>query len=237
MKLNSLFIALALCCAVVFNSCEDDPTCTDGLQNQGELGIDCGGPCPAICGATATCTDGIMNGDEEDIDCGGSCPDACTTTATCTDGLMNGNETGIDCGGPDCPACTSTCAAPVNNATSYVLDGANVAGDIVTTTTPGGGVSITAVTLADNSNLQFTLNASAPGTYNLNSIEVPALIYSVNNVQTHGSPIGGGTGTITVTTYTNTASCKHLQGTFNFTLTGNGADKAFTNGTFNVDFN
>ena len=32
-------------------------TCTDGIQNQGETGIDCGGPC-APC---ATCTDGIQN--------------------------------------------------------------------------------------------------------------------------------------------------------------------------------
>ncbi len=25
------------------------PTCTDGIQNQGEQGIDCGGPCPYLC--------------------------------------------------------------------------------------------------------------------------------------------------------------------------------------------
>jgi len=25
------------------------PTCTDGVQNQGETGIDCGGPCPYLC--------------------------------------------------------------------------------------------------------------------------------------------------------------------------------------------
>lgn len=27
------------------------PTCTDGVQNQGETGIDCGGPCPYLCTA------------------------------------------------------------------------------------------------------------------------------------------------------------------------------------------
>lgn len=75
-------------------------TCSDGAQNQGEAGIDCGGPCAAC----ATCSDGIQNQGETGIDCGGPCP-ACAT-ATCSDGIQNQGETGIDCGGP-CPA---TCA-------------------------------------------------------------------------------------------------------------------------------
>ena len=29
--------------------CEPCPTCSDGIQNQGEEGVDCGGPCPKIC--------------------------------------------------------------------------------------------------------------------------------------------------------------------------------------------
>ena len=29
------------------------PSCTDGLKNQGELGIDCGGPCSLLCKAHA----------------------------------------------------------------------------------------------------------------------------------------------------------------------------------------
>lgn len=29
--------------------CEPCPTCSDGLQNQGEFGVDCGGPCPIQC--------------------------------------------------------------------------------------------------------------------------------------------------------------------------------------------
>lgn len=49
------------------------PTCYDALQNQGETGIDCGGPCE-ICNAV-TCNDRKQNGDEEGLDCGGSsCP-------------------------------------------------------------------------------------------------------------------------------------------------------------------
>jgi len=49
-----------------------DPTCDDGIQNQGETGVDCGGPCAAIC---PSCTDGVQNGSETGVDCGGpSCP-------------------------------------------------------------------------------------------------------------------------------------------------------------------
>ncbi|MEM9990590.1 MAG: cohesin domain-containing protein, partial [Bacteroidota bacterium] len=44
-------------------------TCTDGIQNQGEEGVDCGGPCAAC----PSCNDGIQNGDETGVDCGGSC--------------------------------------------------------------------------------------------------------------------------------------------------------------------
>lgn len=52
---------------------ELSPTCFDGIQNQGEEGIDCGGPCPPC--EEVTCNDGKRNGDEEGIDCGGSfCP-------------------------------------------------------------------------------------------------------------------------------------------------------------------
>ncbi|MEZ5007731.1 MAG: M43 family zinc metalloprotease [Chitinophagales bacterium] len=50
------------------------PTCTDGVRNGGETGIDCGGPC-GPCGQT--CDNGIKDGDETGVDCGGSCPNAC----------------------------------------------------------------------------------------------------------------------------------------------------------------
>lgn len=50
------------------------PTCSDGIQNGDEAGIDCGGSCPNTCGGAPSCTDGIQNGDETGVDCGGSCP-------------------------------------------------------------------------------------------------------------------------------------------------------------------
>jgi len=74
-------------------------TCTDGLQNQGETGVDCGGPCDAC----QTCEDGIQNQGEDGIDCGGPC----NPCQTCDDGIQNQGEDGIDCGGP-CDACEDT---------------------------------------------------------------------------------------------------------------------------------
>lgn len=48
------------------------PGCADGIQNQGETGVDCGGPC-SPCPPVPSCTDGIQNQGETGIDCGGPC--------------------------------------------------------------------------------------------------------------------------------------------------------------------
>jgi hypothetical protein len=64
------------------------PTCTDGIKNQDEKEIDCGGPCDSC----PSCSDGIKNQDEEEIDCGGpctpceeSCPTPCNDYNPCTE--------------------------------------------------------------------------------------------------------------------------------------------------------
>lgn len=87
---------------VFWEACEYIPSCYDGVQNQGETGIDCGGPCP-VCQQLPSCYDGIQNQNEEGVDCGGPC-DACVFEPTCFDGVQNQGETGVDCGGP-CAAC------------------------------------------------------------------------------------------------------------------------------------
>ncbi len=67
------------------------PTCSDGIQNQGETGIDCGGPCAP-----------------------------CPITPTCTDGIQNQGETGTDCGGPCAPCPTGGCNVSVSSANGVV---------------------------------------------------------------------------------------------------------------------
>lgn len=70
-----------------------EPTCTDGIQNGNETGVDCGGPdCPTC---PETCNDGIQNQDETGVDCGGVCPNACPA-ADPTTGPVNNGSTGTD---------------------------------------------------------------------------------------------------------------------------------------------
>ena len=88
--------------------CTACATCNDGIQNQGETGVDCGGPCTAC----PTCNDGVQNQGETDVDCGGPC----TACPTCNDGIQNQGETGVDCGGP-CTPCSSGCTANEVNVT------------------------------------------------------------------------------------------------------------------------
>jgi len=79
------------------------------IQNNVDGASCLGGPCA---GSQPTCTDGIKNGNETGVDCGGPDCDPCPAP-TCTDGIKNGNETGVDCGGPDCDPCP-TCDEPEN---------------------------------------------------------------------------------------------------------------------------
>lgn len=97
------------------------PTCSDGVQNGGEAGVDCGGSCPAC----PSCSDGIQNQGETGIDCGGPCP-ACPT---CSDGIQNQGEAGVDCGGP-CPACPPP-PTPCGASTCYNCSGASCVVDNV----------------------------------------------------------------------------------------------------------
>lgn len=81
--------------------CDLCPTCTDYKKNQDETDVDCGG----VCGPCPTCNDGVQNQKEEGIDCGGPCKEC----ATCQDGIKNQDETGIDCGGTCEPCFTNAC--------------------------------------------------------------------------------------------------------------------------------
>jgi hypothetical protein len=101
-------------CAQIAGITDSAPkTCTNGVQDADEDGIDCGGTClggcqGAPCGGPgdcasghclessgtceeATCKDGIQNGGERGVDCGGSCllcdRDSCTTHQECASGL------------------------------------------------------------------------------------------------------------------------------------------------------
>jgi hypothetical protein len=77
------------------------PQCKDGLLDQDETDVDCGGRvCPARCPAGKSClADSDCDRSKSPVNCSRStfkCVDGCT------DGSKDGDETGIDCGG-SCP--------------------------------------------------------------------------------------------------------------------------------------
>lgn len=75
------------------------PNCSDGIQNQDEADIDCGG----ICGATCEPGEDCFN----NSDCtSGDCTErVCVVVPACDDGVLNGTETDLDCGGTMCMGC------------------------------------------------------------------------------------------------------------------------------------
>ncbi len=75
------------------------PTCDDGIRNQGEARIDCGGPCsPCSCTSDGQCDNGVYCDGQELCDDYGECqtgpPVFCTDFIDCTDDVCN-EETGL----------------------------------------------------------------------------------------------------------------------------------------------
>ncbi|MFH1400714.1 MAG: hypothetical protein ABIH41_04285 [Nanoarchaeota archaeon] len=112
--------------------------CNDGIKNQDEEGIDCGGPCQPC----DSCHDGQRNQRETDVDCGGPCnpckdnfrcivgldcasmicgPEMTCVAPTCSDRTKNQGEGGVDCGGPCSGACP-TCVDGKKNGEETAVD-------------------------------------------------------------------------------------------------------------------
>ncbi|MBK8636590.1 MAG: hypothetical protein IPN72_24835 [Saprospiraceae bacterium] len=82
-------------------------SCTDGIQNGDETGVDCGG---SNCPACPTCTDGIQNGNETGVDCGGNCTpcqNVCDTVVISSNNFETGFGSWVD-GGTDCVRTSNT---------------------------------------------------------------------------------------------------------------------------------
>ena len=136
------------------------PTCTDGIQNGDETGIDCGGSCDP-CVPTPTCDDGIQNGDETGIDCGGSCE-------PCDDGgTIGGPNTNCGMGTDDVSFCLGTaCSVPVGSEVCLDLTVGNY--DAITTfefpvTYPAANLTFTRVTSSAGIMPDITATSSDPG--------------------------------------------------------------------------
>ncbi len=86
---NVLLMLLAMSLLVMSCTKEEDDVanCNDGIRNQDETAIDCGG---VVCTACASCSDGILNQGETRTDCGGPCA-ACSNCVTCTSSVVGSN--------------------------------------------------------------------------------------------------------------------------------------------------
>ena len=151
--LRSLLFSVMIAFALTSCRNEDnkiEPTCFDEVQNQGELGIDCGGPCPEC---EPTCDNLVLDQRPEfdhveiNIDCGGPC----APCATCDDNIQNAHwiydpnltmedfgsdsvgmangllfrlilEQGIDCGYPCQEFCDPTCEDGIQNGDEEGID-------------------------------------------------------------------------------------------------------------------
>ncbi|CAF1603323.1 unnamed protein product [Adineta ricciae] len=95
------------------------PKCNDGVQNGGETGRDCGGPCAP----TKACDDGSACVAATDCKTGWCNKNKICKAPTCVDGEQNQGETGVDCGGSCAPtkACDdgSACVAATDCKTGW----------------------------------------------------------------------------------------------------------------------
>jgi cysteine-rich repeat protein len=134
-------------------------TCTDGLQDGDETGIDCGGPtCGAPCGVGQGC---LVPPDCQSALCN-AITGLCVAT-TCEDGVLDAGESDVDCGGPCSPCaagklCTmaSDCASSICQADGTCA--AAACGDAVTQ--PGEQCDLGAAN-ADSPALFFTQSGAA----------------------------------------------------------------------------
>ena len=100
------------------------PTCSDGVRNQNETDIDCGGTVCSGCGLGRVCfagTDCVSTVCRQTFVGFGVC-----YVATCADGAQNSTETDVDCGGGLCPGCANgkKCNAAADCASASCVNGA-----------------------------------------------------------------------------------------------------------------
>jgi hypothetical protein len=101
-------------------------TCTDGIQNGDEAGVDCGGPCAACSGG---------GGGDGGVPCekDGDCPSnlchagVCADADHCSNLVQDADETAADCGGSQCGSCGVGSACGLDrDCTSGVCSPSNV---------------------------------------------------------------------------------------------------------------
>jgi hypothetical protein len=108
--LSLLPLLLALAGGGCGNGSNPTETCSDGVENQNETDVDCGGICSG-CAEGGSC---LLDSDCASGECeNGEC--VAGLGPSCDDGLQNGYETDVDCGGPDCDPCADGAGCTANS--------------------------------------------------------------------------------------------------------------------------
>ena len=113
-------------------------TCSDGIQNQDETGVDTGGVCGGV--PAETCSDGIQNQDETGIDTGGVCTpastpsdiSALTTAKATTQSLIDANAVESENPGDHIVGSLATLTSALASATATTSDTQSVVDGQVT---------------------------------------------------------------------------------------------------------
>ncbi|MBI5509768.1 MAG: hypothetical protein HY903_13520 [Deltaproteobacteria bacterium] len=129
------------------------PTCSDGVLNQDERGVDCGGLCALFANGSLTCAPGTPC--DVPADCtSGFCNGTCQVSSCVPpDGIKNGAETDVDCGGLDCLGCQPSqgCLLDADCAVGFCNTG-----KVCQTAACGDGVRAPSEACDDNSTLYPT---------------------------------------------------------------------------------
>ena len=158
-------INLIVLIVILFSSlvaCEKNNVdrCQNGIKDNGEVGIDCGGDCPAC--PIDPCHNGIEDNGETWIDCGGSCK-ACPVPyfSAVLDSSSNTWYASVECfWGPCGPSAQSTDSTLRISGSNYY----------------GTGITSFSIRLHDTLGLVKGVRALGPNTYILNTW--PGAIYS-----------------------------------------------------------
>lgn len=123
-------------------------SCSNGVQDENETGVDCGGSCALTVGCVGNCTSAFIvdycDGKDNDKDClvdedckqdegrkpvtgvapiKGSSSDGQQKAASCSDSIRNQDEVGIDCGGVCTTSAKEVCDS-VDNDNNCLIDDA-----------------------------------------------------------------------------------------------------------------
>lgn len=216
LKYLSLLVTIIGITLVV--GCNKAASCEDGIQNQGERGIDCSGPCTNE-GKVCNCYNGVKDGEETDVDCGGQYCKCCD---------------------PPCEpvVAPTTCVDPAGATAVFQIDeGPSLSKRVSGTIDNDGNLRIIIQNSDEEGFLQInqTVSGFAADEYEIKNSGISIITISRVNGKSYSSQATGSEGKLIFTEFKNDIGCKYVSGTFSvvlFNLT-NKDESILLSGSFN----